>query len=235
MRPMLRWRTRLSTAGFVAICAVGGVAGQAPTDWPTYVDPEGRFTFAYPQSFGSPGPGTDDGFGQRVAAVRFERLRGLGGEAVLTTGPVQLDVQALGGLYDAITLQVLPADARASVVAQLPAVTLESFCGLLGRESHLPPTISLAEPVLAAARMLDHTRNIDPVVARCVRDGTTIVFHKEATIELGAASARQHVYGAIRFLSTRYSSFQVVRAATTAPSAAAVDTLGLLVRSFTER
>ena len=73
-----------------------------------YTDPQGRFRFEYPASFGAPQRGTNDGFGDRLAAVRFSGLTGLGGEAVLTRGPLVLDMQALGGLYDPIALEVFP-------------------------------------------------------------------------------------------------------------------------------
>src|SRR5688572_14178572 len=89
---------------FAAVLIVTAIAGAAAQDagWMTYRDPQGRFTFQYPPSFGTPGRGTDDGFGDRVAAVRFSNLMGPGGEAVLTTGPIVVDIQALGGLYDPI-------------------------------------------------------------------------------------------------------------------------------------
>jgi hypothetical protein len=58
------------------------------------------------------------------------------------------------------------------------------------------------------------------------------VFHKEATFSSGRASARQHLYGAIRFLDAPYSPFQIVRGATTRPAAADLDVLARVVRSF---
>jgi len=36
-----------------------------------YQDPQKRFAFSYPSEFGASSAGTDDGFGDRVAAVRF--------------------------------------------------------------------------------------------------------------------------------------------------------------------
>ena len=48
-------------------------------------------------------------------------------------------------------------------------------------------------------------------------------------------SARQHLFGAVRFLDAPYSSFQLVRGAAAAPSTADLDLLERVVRSFTVR
>ena len=76
------------------------------------LDPQGRFEFRYPTTFGNPLPGTNNGFGDRVAAIRFSLLPPsplrLGGEAALTRGFPLVDLQAAGGFYDAITLEIFP-------------------------------------------------------------------------------------------------------------------------------
>jgi hypothetical protein len=151
-------------AAIVTALLLATMAGAAPQSpgLATYRDPQGRFTFEYPVSFGTPGRGTDDGFRERVAAVRFSNLTGLGGEAVLTTGPIVVDVQALGGLYDPIALQVFPDAIKAQVVAARPAVTRAGFCRLLGAADHLGAAASLPERVREAARNVDRMRNIDP-------------------------------------------------------------------------
>jgi hypothetical protein len=59
-----------------------------------------------------------------------------------------------------------------------------------------------------------------------------VVFHKEVTLHAGSVSARQHLYGALRFLKVPYSSFQLVRGATAAPSAVDLGVLERIVRSF---
>src|SRR5512133_2392130 len=92
------------------------MAQSSPDGWLTFQDPQGRFQFQHPAGFGAPSPGTDNGFGSRTASIRFAAFSAgvhegaliLGGEAVLTTGPPQLDLQAAGGLYDPIALQVFP-------------------------------------------------------------------------------------------------------------------------------
>jgi hypothetical protein len=213
------------------VTAIAGAAPQNP-GLATYRDPQGRFTFEYPVSFGTPGRGTDDGFGDRVAAVRFSNLMGLGGEAALTTGPIAVDVQALGGLYDPIALQVFPDAIKAQVVAARPAVTRDGFCQRLGAADHLGAAAGLPERVREAARNVDRMRNIDPRVVRCQITGDTVTFHKEATFASGAMSARQHIFGALRFLDRPFSAFQIVRAALAPPTDEDLDALARIVRSF---
>lgn len=103
-----------------AMCAIGVAAQDQPGTLRTYQDPQQRFQFTYPPEFGTPSPGTDNGFRDRTSAIRFSEFSAgvharriiLGGEAELTSGPPQLDLQAAGGLYDAITLQIFPSRAR---------------------------------------------------------------------------------------------------------------------------
>jgi hypothetical protein len=222
---------QLSFAGVLILAATAGAAPQDPGA-ATYRDPQGRFTFQYPAAFGTPGRGTDDGFGDRVAAIRFSSLPGLGGEAVLTTGPIVVDVQALGGLYDPIALQVFPDAIKAQVVAARPAVTRAGFCQALAAADHLGAAAGLSERVREAARTVDRMRNIDPRVVRCEVAGDTVTFHKEATFASGAVSARQHIFGAIRFLDGPFSAFHIVRAALAPPADEDLDALARIVRSF---
>ena len=60
--------------------------------------------------------------------------------------------------------------------------------------------------------------------------GDTVTFHKEVSFQPGGP--RQHVYGAVRFLSPPYSTFQIVRAGP-APDAAVLERLTAVVRSWT--
>ena len=92
---------RLLLCGTVAVMLL-----QAPTTR-VYGDPRGRFTFSYPAAFGATSPGTNDGFEDRLAAVRFSTFPAMfGGEAVLTRGFPLLDLQAVGGLDHALTLEI---------------------------------------------------------------------------------------------------------------------------------
>ena len=228
------FRCSASIASVLIVSAIAGGAAQDP-GLATYRDPQGRFTFEYPVSFGTPGRGTDDGFGDRVAAVRFSNLMGLGGEAALTTGPIVVDLQALGGLYDPIALQVFPDAIKAQVVAARPAVTRANFCQVLGAADHLGAAAGLTERVREAARNVDRMRNIDPRVVRCQMAGDTVTFHKEATFTSGGVSARQHIFGALRFLDGPFSAFHIVRVALAAPTDEEVDVLARIVRSFNPR
>src|SRR6266853_5426006 len=99
----------------IAVCEISvAMAQSAPGTLRTYQDPQRRFQFTYPAGFGTPSAGTDNGFRDRTAAIRFSEFSAgvhtrriiLGGEAVLTVGPPQLDLQAAGGLYDALSLQI---------------------------------------------------------------------------------------------------------------------------------
>jgi hypothetical protein len=225
-------RTTLALVSLLVATASATGWAQAEAGWTTYRDPEGRFRFEFPASFGTPERGTDSGFGNRVAAIRFSGLMGLGGEAALIQGPVSVDIQALGGLYDPLTLQMLPPDALAAVLAARPAVTPDAFCRLLGAADHLGPDAALPGALVDAARGLDRMRNIDPQVLRCVVDGGVATFHKTATFRAGTVSARQHIHGALRFLSGPYSAFQIVRAGPDAPSANDLAALTRMVRSF---
>jgi hypothetical protein len=223
----MSWRFAL----LLAAGLVSHPAALAPADWLTYRDPQNRFSFDCPASFGTPGRGTDDGFGGRAAAVRFSALAGLGGEAVVTKGPMTVDVQALGGLYDPFARSVFPDAELAAVMKALPAIAPANFCTLLGSTDRLQRQ-TLPQRLEAPARRLDAIRNLQPVVHRCEVTGDVAVFHKEATFESGAASARQHIYGALRFLAGPFSSFQIVRAGLAAPTAAELDTLQRMAASF---
>jgi hypothetical protein len=218
-----------------ATMASGAVTARGAQDAAvrTYTDPQGRFRFEYPVSFGAPQRGTNDGFGDRLAAVRFSGLTGLGGEAVLTRGPLVLDMQALGGLYDPIALEVLPETTRRAVEAQRMRVDIDTLCLALGTNQHLA-AFTGSPQVLAAIKVVEQMRNVSPRVVRCDVSGDRVVFHKEATFEAGTVSARQHIIGAVRYLSgDEGTAFHIVRVLPSAPSAAQLTELGALVRSFT--
>jgi hypothetical protein len=172
----------------------------------TYADPQRRFTFTYPAAFGQPETGTDHGVGDRVASFRFPALPGT--EAVLTKGPVTVDRQALGGLYDLFTRQAIPEAELPPILEALAPVTPETFCPLLGQTDHLLRPAALSDKARAMARATDVLGNVAPKVIACTRTGSTITFDKEAG--LGPGGARRRVFGAIRFLPSPYSSFQVV-------------------------
>jgi len=201
-----------------------------------YRDPGRRFTFAYPQSFGTPSVGTDNGFGNRVAAIRFAvfSTQGIGGEAVLSQGPPTVDVFAVGGLYDAIGSGALPTPIRNAVTKVLPVLTPASFCNELARDRHIdiksPVFASLTPDQRSALDALDLMGNSAPrAIARCTVSGDTVLFDKAAAVIEGGPPRR--VYGGVRFLSGRYSTFQLVRAAGSA-DAALLEEIGRVLASL---
>jgi len=218
------------------------MAQSSPDGWRTYHDTQGRFQFLYPQEFGAPSPGTDDGFGSRKASIRFaefsagvrERRIILGGEAVLTSGPPQLDLQAAGGLYDPITLQAFPAGIASAIRNVLPVLTSTALCDAIGRERHFDPGDVRLSALTAAQRgavaSVDRMGNHSPRVLQCEVSGITVTFHKESAFDSTGPS--RHIYGAIRFLPPPYSSFQLIRGGGDAPTADMLRQIAAVVNSW---
>ena len=197
-------------------------------------DSQGRFRFTYPRSYGATSPGTNDGFAGRVS-VRFASPPApLGGELVLTRGFPYVDIQAVGGLYDSIALEVFPDALRQRVVAQLPRLTMQNFCDALGRATHLdvdsPALAGVTPEQRGAIRRLDLTRSVDPKVLRCDVANGVLVFDKETAFQAGAP--RQRIFGAIRFVEGDASSVQLVAGAAVPPKGL-VDEIAAVVRSVT--
>ena len=114
------------------VLAAAGLAASVQ-DSRTFTDSEVGLTFTYPTAFGDPVRGSDHGFEERRAAIRFPTLNA---EAVLTAGPVLVDFQAVSGLYDHFALQVLPEAARVQITTALPVLRAESFCEALASADH---------------------------------------------------------------------------------------------------
>lgn len=197
-----------------------------------YRDAKSKFSFAYPQSFGTVMPGTNDGFNGR-RAVRFSSFPAvLGGEVVLTAGFPYVDIQAVGGLYDSIALEVFPDPLRRRIVEQLPPLNARNFCDALGRATHLETDGRTLRGFSAEERTAIHNvdlfRSVDPKVIRCEDVDGVIVFDRETAFQQGAP--RQHVFGAIRFLTGDVSSVQLVSGDTT-PRPGLIDAIAAIVRS----
>ena len=75
-------------------------------------------------------------------------------------------------------------------------------------------------------------RNADPHVVSCRTRGDMITFDKERAFQSGAPL--QHVYGAVRFLTGTFSTFQLI-AGGEAPNAVTVTAIENLVASFQSR
>jgi hypothetical protein len=197
-------------------CSAPAIVPTSTTELLVYHDPSNRFVFSYPASFGTTSIGTDNGFENRVAAIRFSIFStgGLGGEAVLGQGRPSLDVQAAGGLYDTLVSGTLPAAVRNTLEAVLPPLTRDNLCDQIGREQHVDPDApafaALTAPQRAGLRALDVMGNSAPQVIRCTVSADTVTFDKEAAAAPGGV--RRRVYGAVRFMETRYSTFQLIRA-----------------------
>jgi hypothetical protein len=188
------------------------LAQRAPLPLSEYRDTKSGISFAYPTGFGTVAPGTNDGF-QGRRAFRFAAFPAvLGGELVLTRGFPYVDIQAVGGLYDSIALEVFPDPLRRRIVTLLPRLNAANFCDALGRATHLDTDArtpgGFSEAERTAIRNVDLFRSIDPKVIRCGSVDGVIVFDREAAFQPGAP--RQHIFGAIRFLDGDVSSVQLV-------------------------
>ena len=162
---------------YAAMLAMLGLAQGEPQR--EYADPARRFRFSYPASFGEPSPGTNDGFGDRVAAIRFSVFSsGIGGEAALTRGFPVIDLQAAGGLYDAIALEVFPEPIRRQIVGALQPLSATTFCNQIAVEQHLDSQAAVFATLTAQQRSaiasVDRTRNVSPRVLRCVVEESTV-------------------------------------------------------------
>jgi len=163
-----------------------------------------------------PSGGTNNGFGDRVAAIRFSAFSsaGIGGEAALTKGPPMLDIQTAGGLYDAIGREALTQQLLTIVDGVLPAITVANFCERIATERHLdvntPAFGAIPAQQRAAIGGLDRLGNTAPKVMQCTVRSTTVTFLKAASFAEG--SPPRQVYGAVRFLPAPYSTFQLIRA-----------------------
>ena len=242
-----RWAmaVRNCACGALAMLAAFASAGAQTALDRVYLDPRGRFQFSYPASFGAISPGTDDGFDDRASAIRFENFSSgvsrtggqptLGGEAVVTRGFPLIDLQAAGGLYDAITLQIFPDAMRTAIVGALPPLRVDTFCAAIAREQHLDPNHPALQGMTpqqrATVAQADAMRHSNPRVLQCTVDGDTASFDEE----LGAPGGpRLRVYGAVRFLAGEYSTFQLVRGGM-APDATVLATMTGVVKSWRAR
>jgi hypothetical protein len=207
-----------------------------------YQDVRKRFAFTYPSSFGATSPGTNDGFQDRVSAVRFANFSAgvhgneiiLGGEAVLTTKFPLVDLQAAGGLYDPITLEIFPAAMRGLILKNLPTLTPANFCDAIKREQHMGPSApalaSLNPQQRGAIPNVDRMGNSAPEVVACDMSGSTVTFHKKNSLRPG--DRPRHIYGAIQFLPPPYSSFQLIRGSAGAPAKSLLQQIEAVVKSW---
>lgn len=213
-----------------------------PAGWVKYTDPKERFTFSYPASFGQPLRGTNDGFGNRAAAIKFSKFSAgvhnekifLGGEAALTKGQVTIDIQAAGGLYDSISMEMFPDPLRKKIIKNLPELKASNLCRILGKKEHIDlrkkDFRSLSQKLKEGIINIDRMRNYDSEMVRCKASGNTVSFHKKAAFQPG--TNKQHIYGAALFLKSPYSSFQLVRVGNDPPDEKMIATMTRVVNSI---
>jgi hypothetical protein len=217
----------LGVAALVAMLTTPAALLAAQSGWATYTDPRGQFTFRYPAEWGQPSEGSDAGFEERVATVRFAAVNA---DVVLNRGVVRLDHQAAGGLYDHFSLQALPLRTRPQIEAALPRLTAGTFCAQLAADH--ASTLALPVDLRAVARAVDRLQYVDPRVEVCESSGEVIRFSRTAAVSDAAGAPRPYVYGAVRFLSGSNGSFQIVARSAQAPPAAALDAMRRVVESF---
>jgi hypothetical protein len=147
-----------------------------------------------------------------------------------------VDMQAAGGLHDAITLEMFPNALRQRILQFVPPLTRAGFCEAIGREQHVDPRIpalaALTPQQRTAVTSVDRMRNLAPRVITCRAEQQAIVFDKEVWFQEGGP--RQHVYGAVRFLSAPYSTFQLIQAGP-APGDVRLAEMASVVTSFAAR
>jgi hypothetical protein len=231
------------TAFVTVFFVIGTLAEAQPAGWKKYDDTKDRFSFRYPPDYGKTSRGTNSGFGNRAVALRFTNFSSgiyngnifLGGEAVLTKGRVTLDIQAAGGLYDAISMEVFSKPIRKKLVKILPPLNASNLCEMLVREDHIDLSKnglrSLSSKMKNGIKQIDGMRNLKPKLIFCKVSGNTVSFHKTATFQVGVNQSRQHIYGAVKFLRFPYSSFQMIRGGKDQPEKRTVDSITKLVKS----
>src|SRR6185295_2621901 len=91
-----------------------------------------------------------------------------------------VDIQAAGGLYNSITLQIFPEPMRRVIVRALTPLSVTNFCRQIAQEQHLDPQAAALADLTAQQRSVvaatDRMRNVSPRVLQCVVDGTTVTF-----------------------------------------------------------
>lgn len=209
-------------------------------DWEIYTDTQNRFSFSYPSYFGIASSEEADIGLEEIASVKFSDFSYgsqedkiiLGGLAVLREGFIFVDQQALGGLYDPFSQGIFDEEDLNIILENIPTLTAENFCDELSKASHIDlnksPFSSLSQQLRDGIVGVDQMRNFDPKVISCSVSDDTVTFYKEGGQEFGPVN---HIYGAIRFLESPFSSFQIIRIAEE-PTQEILDDITSVVKSF---
>ncbi|MCX5704269.1 MAG: hypothetical protein NT066_07260 [Candidatus Omnitrophica bacterium] len=218
--------------------------------WDVYRDPESRFEFSYPANFGIPTPDIrvdmpDGDSGEMFFFPQFSHGFSNGkivleGDFVVRSGRVWVGAQALGGLYDPMTLSALidtfPPALQEKLFEQARNLTNSNFCSELSKAEHItidnPALVNLSSDRKQAVIELDRMRNLDPKVITCQILDDTVIFDKQVLAQFGKFSSIQHIYGAVRFLKGNFTSVQFIRITHEPPTEKLLETMTKVVQSF---
>lgn len=109
----------------------------------------------------------------------------------------------------------------------------------MGKKEHLDlrkkDFRSLSQKLKEGIINIDRMRNYGTEMVRCKASGNkvsrnTVSFHKKAKFQQG--SHKQHIYGAVRFVRSPYSSFQLVRAGNDPPDRKMIEIMTRVVNSI---
>ncbi len=245
---------RIIVATFIIIIFSGLSMGESKVQngWETYRDLENRFRFSYPTGFGTPRKDNrmdmpDSDTGETIFFPNFSYgIRNgkqvLEGNLVIRSGRVWVNAQALGGLYDPISVGALidtfPAVFQEKLLKQAASLTITNFCNELSKDEHISINdTSLSNMTLQqkkAITQLDRMRNLEPKIISCRVLDNIVTFHKKVVAKFGQFSNPQHIYGAISFRNGVFSSVQFIRITTNPPNDKLLDAMAEVVRSFKE-
>ena len=239
---------------FIIIILSGLSIGESmpQNGWETYRDLQNRFKFSYPTAFGTPRKDNrmdmpDGDTGETIFFPNFSYgIRNgkqvLEGNLVIRSGRIWVSAQALGGLYDPISVGALidafPSVFQEKLRKQADNLSIANFCNQLSKEVHIPindPSLSnMTLQQKKAITQLDKMRNLKPNVISCKVSGNIVIFHKKIVAKFGQFSNLQHIYGAISFRKGVFSSVQFIRITNDPPKDKLLDTMAEVVRSFEE-
>ena len=93
-----------------------------------------------------------------------------------------------------------------------------------------PVTKILSQKMKEGIMNMDRMRNHRPEMVLCKFSRNTVSFHKKASFQQG--TPKQHIYGAVRFVRSPYSSFQMVRVGNDPPDRKLIEIMTRVVNSI---
>ncbi len=232
------------------LCFIVTALSAQAGEWKTYIDPQGRFEFSYPQEFGTPAPDirVDMPGGDKGQMLKFPEfsygLRGgkiiLEGCLVIRSGRTWVGAQALGGLYDPIIagsfISAFPIKIKDKMQSLAENISINNFCSELAKPEHIKASDPVFQDISPEIKQVvigvDSMSNLNPKVISCTASSNTVVFHKQAVFQSGEVTSLRQIYGAVRFLKWPFSSVQLIRISADPPSKEMLDTMLRIVNSF---